>query len=153
MWYCLKWIFLDFNWRKEKIIRMEEKARRDRRKERERKINLMVCVCVVESPKLITASKMASLSIILHWVKSLNSRLQTLKGKFLVKKLNLLHVNIDRIKTGTWSICTDLRGLPGNSVVKNLPAMQEMWVQSLGREDPLEKEMATHFSILVWEIP
>ena len=44
-------------------------------------------------------------------------------------------------------------GFPGNSVVKNLPAMQEMWVQSLGREDPLEKEMATHFSILVWEIP
>ena len=40
-------------------------------------------------------------------------------------------------------------GFPGNSVVKNLPAMQEMRVQSLGREDPLEKEMATHFSILV----
>ena len=31
--------------------------------------------------------------------------------------------------------------------------MQEMWVQSLGWEDPLEKEMATHFSILAWEIP
>ena len=31
--------------------------------------------------------------------------------------------------------------------------MQEMWVQSLGREDPLEKEMATHSSILAWEIP
>ena len=31
--------------------------------------------------------------------------------------------------------------------------MQEMWVQSLGREDPLEKETATHFSILAWEIP
>ena len=31
--------------------------------------------------------------------------------------------------------------------------MQEMWVQSLGQEDPLEKEMATHSSILVWEIP
>ena len=30
---------------------------------------------------------------------------------------------------------------------------QEMWVQSLGREDPLEKEMATHSSILGWEIP
>jgi len=34
-------------------------------------------------------------------------------------------------------------GFPGASVVKNLPAMQEKWVQSLGREDPLEKEMAT----------
>ena len=38
-------------------------------------------------------------------------------------------------------------------VVKNLPAMQETWVQSLGRKDPLEKEMATHSSILAWEIP
>ena len=36
---------------------------------------------------------------------------------------------------------------------KNLPAMQETWVQSLGREDPLEKEMATYSSILAWEIP
>ena len=38
-------------------------------------------------------------------------------------------------------------------VVKNAPAMQETQVQSLGREDPLEKEMATHSSILAWEIP
>ena len=37
--------------------------------------------------------------------------------------------------------------------VKNLPAMQETWVQSLGQEDPLGKEMATHSSILVWRIP
>ena len=38
-------------------------------------------------------------------------------------------------------------------MVKHLPAMQETWVQSLGQEDPLEKEMATHSSILTWEIP
>ena len=37
--------------------------------------------------------------------------------------------------------------------VKNLPAMQEMQVRSLGQEDPLEEEMATHFSIVAWEIP
>ena len=37
--------------------------------------------------------------------------------------------------------------------VKNLPATQETWVRSLGREDPLEEEMATHSSILAWEIP
>ena len=37
--------------------------------------------------------------------------------------------------------------------VKNLPAMQEMWVQSLGQEDPLEKEMATLSTVLAWEIP
>ena len=36
--------------------------------------------------------------------------------------------------------------------VKHLPAMQETWVQSLGREDPLEKEMAIHYSILAWRI-
>ena len=38
-------------------------------------------------------------------------------------------------------------------MVKNLPAMQETWVRSLGQEDPLEKGMATHSSILVWRIP
>ena len=38
-------------------------------------------------------------------------------------------------------------------MVKTPPAMQEMQVQSLGREDPLEKEMATHSRILAWEIP
>ena len=37
--------------------------------------------------------------------------------------------------------------------VKNLPAMQETGVQSLGWEDPLKKEMATHSSILAWKIP
>ena len=37
-------------------------------------------------------------------------------------------------------------------MVKNPPVTQEMWVQSLGREDPLEKEMATHASVLAWEI-
>ena len=38
-------------------------------------------------------------------------------------------------------------------MVKNLPAMQETWVRSLGREDSLEKGMATHSSILAWRIP
>ena len=38
-------------------------------------------------------------------------------------------------------------------LVKNPPAMCETWVQSLGWEDPLEKEMATHSSILAWRIP
>ena len=38
-------------------------------------------------------------------------------------------------------------------VLKNLPVMQEMQIQSLGQEDLLEKDMATHCSILAWEIP
>ena len=37
--------------------------------------------------------------------------------------------------------------------VKDLSSMQKTWVQSLGQEDPLEKKMATHCSILAWEIP
>ena len=37
--------------------------------------------------------------------------------------------------------------------IKNLPAMQETWVRSLGQEDPLEKGMATHSSTLAWRIP
>ena len=44
-------------------------------------------------------------------------------------------------------------GLPGGSVVKNLPAMQENRVRSLGREDPLEEGMATHSSVLAWRNP
>jgi len=38
-------------------------------------------------------------------------------------------------------------------MVKNVPAMQETWVQSLDGEDPLKEEMATHSSILAWRIP
>ena len=38
-------------------------------------------------------------------------------------------------------------------MVKRLPAMWETWVRSLGREDPLEKDMATHSSTLAWKIP
>ena len=38
-------------------------------------------------------------------------------------------------------------------MVKNLPAMQKTWIQSLGQEDRLEKDMATHSSLLAWRIP
>ena len=51
-----------------------------------------------------------------------------------------------------------VRNIPWSSslvdqMVERLPAMQETWVQSLGWEDPLEKEMATHSSTLAWKIP
>ena len=51
--------------------------------------------------------------------------------------------------------CMDcsMPGFPAGSVVKNPPTMQETWVRSLGQEDPLEKEMANHSSILAWKIP
>ena len=42
---------------------------------------------------------------------------------------------------------------PGGSEVKNHVPVQETQVQSLGWEDPLEKEIATHFSVLAWEVP
>ena len=38
-------------------------------------------------------------------------------------------------------------------MVKNLPAIQETWIRSLGREDPLEKEMAIHSSTIAWKTP
>ena len=44
-------------------------------------------------------------------------------------------------------------GFRSGTVVKNMPARQETLVQSLGQEDPLEKGMATHSSILAWRIP
>jgi len=49
--------------------------------------------------------------------------------------------------------CTDILGASlVAQLVKNLPAMQETWVRSLGQEDPLEKEMTTYSSILAWRI-
>ena len=58
--------------------------------------------------------------------------------------------NISRMSKQT-TVDSYKRGFLGSSAVKNLP-VQEMWVPSLGREEPLEKEMATHSSILAWEI-
>ena len=58
-----------------------------------------------------------------------------------------------------YSCCTvnlitkDLPGFPSGSDVKNLPAVQDTKVQSLSWEDPLEKEMVTHFRILAWRSP
>ena len=57
-----------------------------------------------------------------------------------------------------WGTCPqEIFGNVGASLVaqmvKRLPAMQEIWVQSLGQEDPLEKGMATHSSILAWRLP
>ena len=46
-----------------------------------------------------------------------------------------------------------VRGFSGGLAIKNPPAMQETWVWSLGRENPLEQVMATHSSILAWRIP
>ena len=54
-----------------------------------------------------------------------------------------------------YEICvlSNIRASLVTQTVKHLPAMQEGWVQFLGQEDPLEKGMATHITILAWEIP
>ena len=46
-----------------------------------------------------------------------------------------------------------MQGFLGGSIIKNTPAKQEIQVLSLGGEDPLEQEVATHSSVLAWEIP
>ena len=51
------------------------------------------------------------------------------------------------------TIYTHIWGFHIAQLVKNLPAMLETWIRSLGWEDPLEKGKATHSSILVWRIP
>ena len=56
----------------------------------------------------------------------------------------------------SWNPLIHNMGFPGGSAGKNLPAMQELqqtWVRSLGQEDPLEEDMATHSSILAWRSP
>ena len=52
-----------------------------------------------------------------------------------------------------WESVHDMLATNGAQTVKNLPAIQETWVRSLGWEDPLEKGRATHSSILAWRIP
>ena len=52
-----------------------------------------------------------------------------------------------------WQVVTLPQAFLTAQLVKNLPAVWETWVQSLGWEDPLEKEMATHSSVLAWRIP
>ena len=52
-----------------------------------------------------------------------------------------------------YRFCSRCRASLVAQTVKNLPTIQETWVPSLGREDPLEKGMATHSSILAWKIP
>ena len=74
----------------------------------------------------------------------------------LLKRLPLLHyivfAPLSKINQqyACGSVCWTS---PGAQVVKNVPAMQETWVWSLGQEDPLGKGMATHSSIIAWEIP
>ena len=76
-----------------------------------------------------------------------------LLGSAEVRAGHLLPLNTE-IKPFAFHICyLQILRFPGGSAVKNLLAIQETQVQSLDQEDPLEKEMGIHFSILTWEIP
>ena len=74
----------------------------------------------------------------------------------LTSALEQLRNLMEETKTTTpqkWPKVTRKMGFPSGSVVKNLPANAETQVPSLGQEDPLGKEMATHSSLLAWRIP
>ena len=60
---------------------------------------------------------------------------------------------MNNILISAWKMIVVVRQSLITQLVKNLPAMRETWVQSLGWEDPLEKGKATHSSILAWRIP
>ena len=59
----------------------------------------------------------------------------------------------DRTQLNRLSSSSSSSSIQVAQMVKSLPALQETWDQSLGQEDPLEKEMATHSSTLAWKIP
>ena len=70
--------------------------------------------------------------------------------------MNMFMVTFSRIRKREPRVLNEPAGLGASLIaqsVKNLPAVLETWVQFLGREDPLEKEMATHSSILAWRNP
>ena len=66
---------------------------------------------------------------------------------------SLAHRDVVQVPASLDYMGQNCRASPVGSVVKNLPTMQKMWVRSQGWEDLLEQEMATHSSILSWEIP
>ena len=79
---------------------------------------------------------------IFYWSLYLSGQKQIILGIFRNTAGMLIYISIVLL----WACLVAQR-------LKHLPAMQETWVRSLGREDPLEKEMATHSSILAWRIP
>ena len=93
--------------------------------------------------------------VVITLAQSDNYRLTILKILTLITSTESLFIMEFNIFTGfiikTWT--SEENGFPGGSVVKNLLAVHETRVWRLDQEDALEKEMATHSSILAWEIP
>ena len=90
-----------------------------------------------------------------HWSLSLWLIPETTHETAFAKILNqhLLDKYIWMLLLTFWILLTSFRASLVAQMVKNVPAMQETWGQSLGREDPLERRVATHSSIPAWKIP
>ena len=71
----------------------------------------------------------------------------------LTKKGKNTRLSLNPYPQATWPELSSFRASLVAQMVENLPATQETWIQSLGQEGPLEKEMAGHSSILAWRIP
>ena len=108
---------------------------------------------------LVCKSKLFISLLCLSWgIKEIHILMVEPSFQDLVFSINILYFPLqweEELETNKYpSVWMDLyTGFPSDSVVKNPPVMQETHVQFLGQEDPLEKEMATHSSILAWEIP
>ena len=95
-------------------------------------------------------SKMESLNTYLSWKEGFCRKWESLKGKQINQGLEIRW----RVWMGFFSLNNRYTGAFWVAeMVKNLSAMQETWVWSLGQEDPLEEGITTHSSILAWRIP
>ena len=124
---------------------------------------MCVCVCVLLLFCCEVISEWAGLplpspgDLLESWIKPPSPALQV--DSFTLSHLRTPHTHLGnppRPNTHTHEILLSYNmneGFPVAQTVKNLPAMQETQVQSLGWEDPLENELATHSSILDWRIP
>ena len=118
----------------------------------------LICIIILVSPLSLSIVRLRAICLCglptLEYHASLWSSLLrlTLDGPCVVSFSSAFDLS-------SWTLsvfCRELLevlGFPGGSVVKHLPAMQEMRVRSLGRDDTVEKEMATHSGNLAWRIP
>ena len=108
-------------------------------------MRLCVCVCVCVQNRCDSSSRLFTVSPFALWHYPHLAILSHFFACFLVTSLKNLSFLLTHFILEWASLVAQL--------VKNLPARQKTWVQSLGWEDPLEKEMTTHSSILAWRIP
>ena len=120
-------------------------------------------------PNLRKAGRLGSSSILTHppstnfrstnetrprWKRANKAKLNTIFGIQLSAILSVSFLTEKKkLMENFFNSLTEKTGFPSGSAIKNMPAMQETQVRSLGQEDPLEEEIATDSSIVAWEIP